>query len=146
MNNTLLYAIIALLSILVIALFISYIKAQWFKWVQKKRMKHGKKAEQKALKLLSGYGFKNIEYQKKIKYALRVDGKSKIITITPDVIAVYKGPTCVIEVKTGKNAVSVQNEQTRRQLLEYRHAIQPDRLFLLDIDRKNLMEIDFDAR
>lgn len=109
-------------------------------------MKHGKKAEQKALKLLSGYGFKNIEYQKKIKYALRVDGKSKIITITPDVIAVYKGATCVIEVKTGKNAVSVQNEQTRRQLLEYRHAIQPDRLFLLDIDRKNLMEIDFDAR
>lgn len=146
MNIALLYAIIVLLSLLVIALFVSYLKAQWIKWGQQRKMKHGRNAEKKALKLLSSYGFKQIEYQKKVTYTLRIDGKSKVITITPDIIAVYKGASCVIEVKTGKNAVSVQNEHTRRQLLEYRHALQPDRLFLLDIDRKNLMEIDFDAR
>jgi Holliday junction resolvase len=106
-------------------------------------MKLGKKLEGKAEKYLIRRGFKNIHYQKQYQYKLAENGTQKVIKIIPDFTATKRGKFCVIEVKAGQSAPSVYNESTRRQLLEYNHALHPDQLYLLDMGKREIKEIRF---
>lgn len=116
-------------------------------WLKKRRglkkMKVGKKMETKAKKVISQAGFKKIRYQENFFYGLKVNDEEVKIACIPDFVAEKNGDKCVIEVKWGASAPKIGNAATRRQLLEYHHAIQPDRLFLLDMNDRSLKEIHF---
>lgn len=116
-------------------------------WLRKrkslKKMKVGKKMESKAKKIISHAGFKKVKYQENFFYHLRVNGDRVKVACIPDFVAEKSGKKCVIEVKWGASAPLISNSATRRQLLEYQHAIQPDKLFLLDMRVKSLKEITF---
>ncbi|MFB6317582.1 hypothetical protein [Saccharicrinis sp. FJH54] len=143
MSEYWLYGVILLLVFLSLYLFRMVFIQYRMNRKQRRRMRLGKKMEGKAEKFLARKGFRHIQYQKPYQYKLAEDGRQKNIRIIPDFTATRRGKLCVIEVKTGESAPSVHNESTRRQLLEYHHALQPDHLFLLDMGKQQLKEITF---
>lgn len=143
MNSYLLYIIIAALAFLALYLLRLVYLQYRLNRKQKRQMRLGKHLEQRAEKFLRKKGFKKIAAQKPHTYALLIDGQKRSIKIIPDFIAYKRGKLCVIEVKSGKYAPSIHNESTRRQLLEYKHALNPDKVYLLDMSKEKIMEITF---
>lgn len=143
MNSYRLYALILVLLVLVFYLLILVYRQYRKNRKQRKRMALGKKLEQKAERILMRKGFKKIAYQKPYSYTLKVDGKKHTIKVIPDFTATKRGRFCVIEVKSGKSAPSIYNENTRRQLLEYDYALSPYTTYLLDMENEVLKEIKF---
>ncbi len=132
---------VLLLLILVLARMV------FVSWLRKRRslrkMKVGKRVESRAKRIISNAGFKKIRYQENFFYSLKVDGEEVKICVIPDYIAEKNGERCVIEVKWGISAPLISNVATRRQLLEYSHAIEHCRIFLLDMHKKTLKEVAF---
>lgn len=113
------------------------------KKTQRKRFKRGLKLEQKAAKFLVSEGFTIIGEQVEYKHTYLVDGVETTSTISIDYLVVKNSEVYVVEVKSGKSAISIKNRSTRRQLLEYATAIDCDGIYLLDMENKSLQFIEF---
>ena len=110
---------------------------------QKRRFKRGLKLEQKAARFLISKGFKIIGEQVAYEHAYYVDHEEVISTINIDYLVEKGEKLFVVEVKSGKSAISIKNRSTRRQLLEYAVAIDCDGVYLLDMENRNLQLIEF---
>jgi len=120
----------------------------WFKSFskkkqQKKRFKRGLKLEQKAAKYLESKGFNILGEQVEYKHVYFVNGEEFTATINIDYLVEKNEEVFVVEVKSGKSAISIKNRSTRRQLLEYAVAIECDGVYLLDMENKDLQLIEF---
>lgn len=110
---------------------------------QQKRFKRGVKLEKQAAKFLSSKGFTILGEQIEYQHTYFVNGEATTSTITIDYLAEKNEKVYVVEVKSGKSAISIKNRSTRRQLLEYAVAIECDGVYLLDMENRSLSLIEF---
>ena len=102
----------------------------------------GKLGEEKARLLLIDNGYKILDKQLTLKGKLIENNKIRSFYVKPDFLVKKKEKIYIAEVKTGKSA-SIKNIYTRRQLLEYAYNYNSKVLLLIDIDKKNIKEIEF---
>ena len=111
-----------------------------------KQFKRSIKLEKEAQYFLEKKGYKLLEEQYEHYHHYKVNGedyKSKLII---DYVVSRKGKTYLVEVKSGKKAISISNKNTRRQILEYYFAIENDGVFLLDMENEELLKIEFASK
>lgn len=113
------------------------------KYLQKKRFKRGFKMEEKARSFLKKEGFKVVAEQAAYTHHYEVNGEKRESKIVVDYMATKDGKQYVVEVKSGRSAISVSNSSSRRQLLEYDFAIENDGVILLDMENKLLQHVNF---
>lgn len=137
------YVLIFICILLGVTSFRLWYKSFSKKKQQKRRFKRGVKLEQKAARFLISKGFKIIGEQVVYDHAYYVDHEEVISTINIDYLVEKGEKLFVVEVKSGKSAISIKNRSTRRQLLEYAVAIDCDGVYLLDMENRNLQLIEF---
>jgi hypothetical protein len=108
----------------------------------RKAAKHGLRSEKDAEKLLKKLGYTVIQKQPPASYWAVVDGEPQAINVAGDLLLEKNGQSFLAEVKTGK-AAKLENETTRRQILEYQLAFGVDGILLLDMDAKVMRTIRF---
>ncbi len=106
-------------------------------------MRNGRAAEKEAEEVLRKKGYKILSYQKRDKYEIIVDNEPHQITIIADFLVEKRGKKYVVEVKTGRDAPSIRNSTTRRQLLEYYYVFKPDGILLVDMENGLFYQIEF---
>ena len=102
----------------------------------------GKKAEQKAIKLLKKNGYKIESFQTTAKGKLLQDDKTVTFLIRADLIVSKDKKKFIAEVKSGK-AASIEEINTRRQLLEYSKVFNNKNLILIDTEKNKIKKIQF---
>lgn len=136
--------IAAIATLLFFLLKISY-KQYKQKRAAQKRFKRGAKLEKRGRDFLIKQGFKVEHEQYLAHHTLYVDNKKESIGIIPDYIVSKDGKTYIVDVKTGHSAISIKDKSTRRQLLEYDHAIPNDGIYILDMENLQLKRIAFQS-
>lgn len=109
----------------------------------KKRAVISNRAEQKAEKWLKRNGFQIIERQQSRPLIIKAGTTHHRYQIRIDFLVKKSGRTYVVEVKSGSQNRHITNRETRRQLLEYFLAYQPDGIILFDMETKKFSEIKF---
>ena len=104
--------------------------------------KKGKKAEQKAIKLLKKNGYKIESFQTTAKGKLLQDDETLTFLIRADLIVSKDKKKFIAEVKSGK-AASIEEINTRRQLLEYSKVFNNKNLILIDTEKNKIKKIEF---
>ena len=104
--------------------------------------KKGKKAEQKAIKLLKKNGYKIESFQTTAKGKLLQDDETLTFLIRADLIVSKNNKKFIAEVKSGK-AASIEEINTRRQLLEYSKVFNNKNLILIDTEKNKIKKIEF---
>ena len=102
----------------------------------------GKKAEQKAIKLLKKNGYKIESFQTIAKGKLLQDDETINFFIRADLIISKNKKKFIAEVKSGKSA-SIEDINTRRQLLEYSKVFNNKNLILIDTEKNKIKKIEF---
>ena len=102
----------------------------------------GKKAEQKAIKLLKKNGYKIESFQTTAKGKLLQDDETLTFLIRADLIVSKDKKKFIAEVKSGK-AASIEEINTRRQLLEYSKVFNNKNLILIDTEKNKIKKIEF---
>ena len=102
----------------------------------------GKKAEQKAIKLLKKNGYKIESFQTTAKGKFLQDNKTVSFLIRADLIVSKDKKKFIGEVKSGK-AASIEEINTRRQLLEYSKVFNNKNLILIDTEKNKIKKIQF---
>ncbi len=111
-----------------------------------KSFKRGNDLEKDASKFLIKNGYKIISEQYEQYHSYKVNGevyKSKLIV---DYLVSKKGKKYLVEVKSGQKAINIKDKNTRRQILEYDFAIDNDGIFLLDMENKEMKNIEFNHK
>jgi len=144
-NNLSIENIIAVAVIFILLLVILKYKLHEYyrKQKQKKRFERGKSLENKAQKFLQKKGYTILKSQQPYYHKYSVNGNTHTSEIIPDYIVKKNGKTYIVEVKSGKSAISISNSNTRRQLLEYDFAIDNDGIFLLDMENEKMELVKF---
>lgn len=109
----------------------------------RQRLRKARKGEIAAIKFLEDRGYTVTGMQERKTVVTWVDHTPHYNNLKVDFIAKRKGKVYIAEVKTGQNAPNPTLAETRRQLLEYSLAYQPDGILLVDMERKTLREIAF---
>ncbi len=109
----------------------------------RKRFKRGTKMEKRGRDFLIKQGFKIEHEQYVAHHVFYVDNKKESIGIKPDYIVSKDGKRYIVDVKSGHSAISLKDKATRRQMLEYDHAIPNDGIFLLDMENEQLKHVEF---
>ena len=141
-NYIILLLIIVIIFILLRYKFIDYRK----KRLQKKRFKRGLNLENKAKKVLHRLGYNIVKEQYQCYHTYKVNNTTNKAKIIIDYIVEKNNKQYIVEVKSGRYAISTNNKDTRRQLLEYSIAIKNDGVFLLDMENENLELISFHSK
>ena len=102
----------------------------------------GKKAEQKAIRLLKKNGYKIESFQTTAKGKLLQDDEKVNFFIRADLIVSKGKKKFIAEVKSGK-AASIEEINTRRQLLEYSKVFNNNNLILIDTEKNKIKKIEF---
>jgi Holliday junction resolvase len=137
---------IATISILLFFL-VKYKLAEYAKSkARKKRFKRGLKLETEAEGFLIKKGYNIVENQAIYYHNYIVNGHKKQNKLIVDYIAEKEGKTYIIEVKSGKKAISLDDKNSRRQLLEYDVVIENDGVILLDMENKKLQYVQFHSK
>jgi hypothetical protein len=108
-----------------------------------KRLKHGRKSEEKAFHIIEAYGFKVVDYQQPFDYFMHISGAKQAVRLRPDFIIEKSGKRYICEVKTGEMATDPAMTATRRQLIEYATMIANEGIYLLDADKETLTLVEF---
>lgn len=93
--------------------------------------------------LLEEAGYEILEVQAPGSWGMEVDGEPVEVAVRADFLVSRDGATYVAEVKTGRLAPDPRHPATRRQLLEYAFAFQPDGLLLIDVEEGAIIEVRF---
>lgn len=109
----------------------------------RRRLKKARKSEIAAIRFLEDRGYTITGMQEKKTIVTWVDKTPHYNNLRVDFIAHKKGKVYIAEVKTGQTAPHPTLADTRRQLLEYYLAYQPDGILLVDMEKQALREIAF---
>ena len=93
--------------------------------------------------LLEAHGYRILEEQARGRWAVEVDGEDHEVDLYADMIVERGGARFVAEIKTGDRAPDPLRPATRRQLLEYLLAFEPDGLLLVDMDAETIHTVAF---
>jgi hypothetical protein len=135
-----------------VALFAALCTGAWLAWglgrfrqrmAGKWAARRGKRGEAHAERVLEKRGYQILGRQAASSYQLRVDGQLVDTNVRADLIVARAGRTMVAEVKTGPKLARVENEGTRRQLLEYQLAFGLDAVLLVDGESGDVREVRF---
>jgi hypothetical protein len=106
------------------------------------RARHGRRAEERALRRLQRAGYEVLEQSPERRYDLSVDGVPREIRLVADLLVERRGRRFVADVKTGDQARPAAPD-TRRQLLEYLLAFDVDGALLVNPDTDEIVEVAF---
>ncbi|SDH29845.1 hypothetical protein [Winogradskyella thalassocola] len=110
---------------------------------QKKRFARGLMLENKARGFLQDKGYSIVGEQEQYFHRYKVNNKNFESKIILDYVVEKDGKKFIVEVKSGKSAISVQDKNSRRQLLEYDFVIENDGIFLLDMENRTMKLVKF---
>ncbi|UAM99113.1 hypothetical protein K8354_04620 [Polaribacter litorisediminis] len=116
------------------------------KRARKKRFERGLKLETAAEDFLRKKGFNILSSQEIYFHNYLVNGHKKQNKLIVDYITEKSGKKYIIEVKSGKKAISLDDKNSRRQLLEYDLVIENDGVILLDMENENLQFVNFQSK
>ncbi len=108
-----------------------------------RRVRRAQRAEADARALLEAHGFRVLEEQCRGRWPVEVDGEEHRVEVIADLLVERDGWRFVAEVKSGDLAPDPLRPATRRQLLEYLLAFEPDGLLLVDMSTESIHEIVF---
>ena len=103
----------------------------------------GKRAEQRALRLLRRSGYRIIDQQPVATVRVEVDGRSQSYQVRGDLLVRRKRRLYLAEIKGGAGVSSVAHRGTRRQLLEYACAFEVDGILLVDMHTGVVRSVTF---
>lgn len=109
----------------------------------RRRTRRALNAETEAEHLLQELGYEVVERQVGRAWSFLVDGEPVEAAVRADLLVQRDGALYVAEVKTGTRAPDPSFPATRRQLLEYLMVFEPDGLLLVDMEQRNVMEVEF---
>ena len=113
---------------------------------QKKRFARGNQLELEARYFLENKGYNVVSEQEVHYHRFKVDGETQEAKLILDYIVKKGGKTYIVEVKSGKSAIYINNKSTRRQILEYDFVIENDGIFLLDMENKKMKLVNFHTK
>ena len=108
------------------------------------RMKRGARGEERARVALERRGFTIIEEQPELMATMWLDGDEKRYTVRVDYLVARDGARGIVEVKTGKKATDPLYAPTRRQIFEYAHLYDVEKIWFMNGDTLELTEICFE--
>lgn len=118
-----------------------WIGRTWRRFCLRRRFQRGRKAEERAARLLVRAGYEILGEQVEERGKVEVDGESFEFPVRGDYLVAKTGKTYVAEVKSGKKAPRVSNAKTRRQLLEYLWVYPVDGVLLVDMEADVIHEV-----
>ncbi len=107
------------------------------------RVRKAQRGEHDARGLLEAHGYRVIEEQARGSWTVEVDGQAHEVDLYADLIVERDGWRYIAEVKTGAVAPDPRRPATRRQLLEYLLAFEPDGLLLVDMAAETIHHVGF---
>jgi Holliday junction resolvase-like predicted endonuclease len=113
---------------------------------QKKRFARGLMLENRARSFLRDKGYSIVSEQEICYHRYKVNGKNFQSKIILDYVVKKNNKNYIVEVKSGKSAISVQDKNSRRQLLEYDFVIENDGIFLLDMENRVMNLVEFSSK
>ena len=109
----------------------------------RRRFARGAEGQREARDFLRRRGFELLAEEHEVTGLLEVDGEARPYDVRVDYLVRRGRRLYGVEVKTGSKATDPLYIPTRRQLLEYSHLLDVDGLYLLDMDAKKMMKIQF---
>ena len=109
----------------------------------KRRNRVAQRGESAAERLLERHGYQILDRQVQAAWTFHVDGEAVEAKVRADLLVRRRGRVYVAEVKTGERAPDPKHPPTRRQLLEYCYAFDPDGLLLVDMSTRRVREVAF---
>ncbi len=109
----------------------------------KRRVRRAQRGEHDAIALLEDHGYTVLDEQLRGGWTVEVDGEDHRVEVIADLLVERDGWRFIAEVKTGELATDPLRPATRRQLLEYLLAFEPDGLLLVDMDAEEIVEVAF---
>ena len=110
---------------------------------QKKRFARGLMLENRARGFLQDKGYSIVGEQEICYHRYTVNNRNFESKIILDYVVQKNGKKYIVEVKSGKSAISVKDKNSRRQLLEYDFVIENDGIFLLDMENRVMNLVKF---
>lgn len=107
------------------------------------RFRRARQGERDGEAFLRALGYRIVGSQVSRLVRMSVDGAAEDVEVRVDFVAERKGRRCVVEVKTGSEAVNPAGTHTRRQLLEYAVAFPDHDIILADMEQRALRRIGF---
>jgi len=107
------------------------------------RARRGLRGEKEAEALLERHGYRVLNRQIAGGYEADVDGESRQVVLSADLLVERNGRRLIAEVKTGPKAARFEHADTRRQMLEYQLAFGGDAVLLVDPERETIQEVRF---
>ncbi len=107
------------------------------------RQQRAQAGEREAQTLLAAEGYRLVEIQARRHWPVSVDRETFHVELRADLLVERDGCLYLAEVKTGRAAPDPLLPATRRQLLEYLLAFQPDGLLLVDAEAGEIIEVAF---
>jgi Holliday junction resolvase-like predicted endonuclease len=140
--------VVLILSLIIgggIICLILYIKIT--NWLRTKKLKQrfskSRQAEKEAEKILRKKGYTIIDAQKSKPLHISIGDKIHRYLVRIDYLVRKRGKVYVVEVKNGEKVPYITNRETRRQMLEYYLAYQPNGIILLNMKNKSISEVKF---
>ena len=145
MNETIVERFIFIIIIGILLVIALKYKIEQFnkKRKQKKRFSRGVMLENRARGFLRDKGYSIVSEQEICYHRYKVNGKNFESKIILDYVVQKNGKKYIVEVKSGKSAISVKDKNSRRQLLEYDFVIENDGIFLLDMENRVMNLVKF---
>lgn len=136
-------ALILALLALVLALALGWWRAsrRWSR-ASRRRNQRAQRGEAEAERLLEEAGYEILDRQVPATWTMIVDGEPIEVGVRADLWVGRGDLRFVAEVKTGRAAPDPTLPATRRQLLEYQVAFEPDGLLLVDAEAGEILEIE----
>lgn len=132
-----------LFGIVLLCLIWYWISSQIKLFRSRMRIARGVKKEKDAKNVLRKLGYDIVSEQAEYNHSFKVDGKTITVPVRIDYMVRRNGKNYVVEVKSGEKVNSIYNKYTRRQVLEYAFVVPSDGIFLLDMESKRLMKVEF---
>ncbi|MCG8580517.1 MAG: hypothetical protein MI866_11395 [Bacteroidales bacterium] len=146
-QNHIIFLLLGLIIVVLVFLIVRYkIKTYIQERRVRKRFERGNKLELQARNFLKSKGYTIIDYQSTYEHKYMEDGEVMYAEIQPDYIVKKNGKKYIVEVKSGNQAISARNRNTRRQLLEYDYVVENDGVFLLDMENRQLKLVQFKSK
>ena len=109
----------------------------------RRRQRSASVGERDAEKVLRRWGYEVVERQLQGHMQMEIDGELTEVGNRCDLIVARHGELFVADVKTGERAPRPTHPATRRQLLEYRLSHDVDGLLIVDMERREIIEVRF---
>jgi len=148
MNESLIERIIFIVIVVLLLFAIAKFKYAEYKKkrAQRKRFARGNQLETEARSFLENKGYNVVSEQEVHYHRYQVNGETRESKLILDYVVEKNGKKYIVEVKSGRSAISLNDKNSRRQLLEYDFVIENDGVFLLDMENKNMQHVEFHTK